>query len=72
MEFLGWEERQVVRGVSRGLRRTVALRTLQNENNWNLTMALLGPQLLQETLLKESAYEEYEHSEDLERTSGYF
>jgi len=36
-------------------------------------MAFLAPQLLQETHLKESAYvDEYEHSEDLERTSGYF
>jgi hypothetical protein len=35
-------------------------------------MALLAP-LLEETRLKESAYDdEYEHSEDLERTSGYF
>lgn len=35
-------------------------------------MALLAPRL-EETRLKESAYDdEYEHSEDLERTSGYF
>jgi hypothetical protein len=51
----------------------VTLVALQNDNNWNLTMAFLAPQLLQETQLKESAYDdEYEHSEDLERTSGYF
>lgn len=36
-------------------------------------MKLLEPLLLQDTHLKESAYDdEYEHSEDLERTSGYF
>jgi hypothetical protein len=36
-------------------------------------MELLAPLLMQDTHLKESAYDdEYEHSEDLERTSGYF
>lgn len=36
-------------------------------------MSLLAPLILQETQLKESAVEEeYEHSEDLDRTSGYF
>lgn len=73
IDFLGFEERQAVRQCSRNLRRMVAIKTLKNENNWNLTMSLLAPLILQETQLKESAVEEeYEHSEDLDRTSGYF
>lgn len=62
-----------MRQCSRSLRRLVVVRTLSNENNWNLTMSLLAPLVLQETQLRESAVEEeYEHSEDLDRTSGYF
>lgn len=36
-------------------------------------MNLLAPYLMKETQLRESGIEEeYEHSEDLDRTSGYF
>lgn len=55
------------------LKKSVIVKILQNDNNWNLTMTILAPYIIQETHLKQSGIDDdYEHSEDLDRTSGYF
>ena len=49
------------------------MRILENKNNWELTMHLLSAKIHREKGIKESIIEEeLEHSEDLDRTSGYF
>lgn len=69
VEFLNVEEWETVGTVSAGSRRRVAAKLLLRENNWTVTLALLGPCVMKEA---GQAEEEYEHSEDLDRTSGYF
>jgi hypothetical protein len=47
----------------------VGAKLLRRENNWTVTLGLLDPCVMKDV---GQAEEEYEHSEDLDRTSGYF
>jgi hypothetical protein len=63
----------MLKECSSTLRRTATLKILENNSNWDITMHVLQPYLLRKYCLKESTLEEeYEHSEDLDRSNGYF
>lgn len=62
-----------IKYCSRALRQAAVVDILRRHNNWELTMCVLGPHISREVCLRESKVEEeYEHSEDLDRTNGYF
>ena len=46
LEFLSFEEWQVLKNCSKRIRNNVRIRLLQNDNNWNLTMNYLAPYIL--------------------------
>lgn len=46
LEFLSFEEWQVLKNCSKRIRNNIRIRLLQNDNNWNLTMNYLAPYIL--------------------------